>query len=251
MVQGVRTSLLIAIAPRVVRTAFDGFVLGAFLGLGFQIVEDISYIQNGAATGFGADQVGVTMATYAMRISTGVAGHILFTAIFCTGLVYLLGLPEQPRRTGRGLLLIATAMVIHGIWDSEGAIAQAILGDTTAAALLTGLLIPLVPITALVICVLVFKSAVQVERASIIDLLAPEAARDVLTDAEVTAAAGDRKARRRYRRTGGGRGHKHRNRQVLDAVFDLAQELGAAGGESTSRVEFARSEVLRLRARTG
>ena len=33
--------LLIALAPRLVRTAFDGFILGAFIGLGFQIIEDI------------------------------------------------------------------------------------------------------------------------------------------------------------------------------------------------------------------
>lgn len=243
--------LLIAIAPRVVRTAFDGFVLGAFLGLGFQIVEDISYIQTGAATGFGADQIGVTMVTYVMRISTGVAGHILFTAIFCTGLVYLLGRPEQPRRTGRGLLLIGTAMVIHAVWDSEGAIARALVGDTTAASVLTMVLVPLVPIVALVICVLVFRSAVQVERAFMADMLAPEVARGVLTGDEVAAAAGDRKARRRYRRTGTGLGHKHRNRQVLDAVFDLAHELGRAGGHSTDRVQFARSEVLRLREGPG
>lgn len=243
--------LLIAIAPRVVRTVFDGFVLGAFLGLGFQIVEDISYIQTGAATGFGADQIGVTMLTYAMRISTGVAGHILFTAIFCTGLVYLLGLPEQPRRVGRGLLLIGTAMVIHGVWDSEGAIARALLSDTTAAGVLTMVLMPLVPIAALIVCVLVFQSAVQVERAFMADMLAPEVARGVLTDEEVAAAAGDRKARRRYRRTGAGLGHRRRNRQVLDAVFDLAHELGQAGGHSTDRVQFARGEVQRLRERAG
>ena len=34
--------LLIALAQRHVRTAFDGFILGAFIGLGFQIVEDIT-----------------------------------------------------------------------------------------------------------------------------------------------------------------------------------------------------------------
>ena len=242
--------LLIAIAPRVVRTAFDGFILGAFLGLGFQILEDVSYIQGGASSGFGADQIGVTTSTFIMRLGTGVAGHILFTAIFCTGLVYLLGLPEQPRKIGRGLLLIAAAMLIHGFWDAQSAVANAIFGDTTAAGLFTAVLIPLTPIVALIICFFVFKDAVKGERAFMVPMLEPEVARGVLTEAEVAAAAGDRKARKRYRHAGSGLGHRHHNAQVLDAVFDLAQELGTAGGESTERVEFARSEVVRLRSRT-
>lgn len=184
-----------------------------------------------------------------MRIGTGVASHILFTAIFCTGLVYLLGLPEQPRKVGRGLLLIGTAMLIHGFWDSQGAIANAILGHTSTAALVTVLLIPVTPLLALVICYFVFRTAVQGERAFMVDMLAPEVARGVVTRAELTAAAGDRKARKRYRKSGTGLGHRHQHRQVLDAVFDLAHELGDSGGESTQRVQFARSEVIRLRER--
>ena len=156
--------LLIAMAPRVVRTAFDGFILGAFLGLGFQILEDISYVQNAAGSRFGADQVGATTVTFLMRISTGVAGHILFSAIFCTGLVYLLGLPEQPRRIGRGLLLCLVAMGIHGVWDSEGAIVDAVFGANGIYVM--PLLMVAVPVVALIVCVLVFRTAVAGERTS-------------------------------------------------------------------------------------
>jgi PrsW family intramembrane metalloprotease len=35
--------MLITLAPRVIRTAFDGFILGAFIGLGFQLPEDVAY----------------------------------------------------------------------------------------------------------------------------------------------------------------------------------------------------------------
>ena len=50
--------LLIALAPRLVRTAFDGFILGAFIGLGFQIIEDIVYAMTSAGSQFGADWLG-------------------------------------------------------------------------------------------------------------------------------------------------------------------------------------------------
>jgi protease PrsW len=99
--------LLIALAPRLVRSAFDGFILGAFIGLGFQIIEDIVYAMTSAGSQFGANQIGASIGTIALRMVSGVAAHILYSAIFCAGVVYLLGLPGQPRKVGRGLLLIA------------------------------------------------------------------------------------------------------------------------------------------------
>jgi RsiW-degrading membrane proteinase PrsW (M82 family) len=116
--------LLIALASRLVRTAFDGFILGAFIGLGFQIFEDVLYALNSAASQFGADPVGAAMPTIILRMVFGVAAHTLYSAIFGAGLVYLLGRPAEPRRVGRGLALMATAMLLHGLWDSAGALTQ-------------------------------------------------------------------------------------------------------------------------------
>ena len=45
--------LLIGLAPRLVRSAYDGFIIGAFIGLGFQVFEDVLYVYNGAAQSFG------------------------------------------------------------------------------------------------------------------------------------------------------------------------------------------------------
>lgn len=240
--------LLIALAPRLVRTAFDGLILGAFLGLGFQIVEDVFYIKNAAAASWGADQIGSSMTTMAMRLATGVAGHFLFTGIFCAGLVYVLGRPAEPRRLGRGVLLMVTAMVIHFVWDSEDAIAHLVFGDTAAAGVAVGLLMVGVPLVALVVLARVFATTVVNERSFVVPMLEPEVARGVVTEAEVAAASGTRKDRRRYRHAGGG---VRRRRHVLDAVFDLTHELGASGGASSPRVEFARSEVVRLRGLLG
>ena len=121
--KGAGLLLLIALAQRHVRTAFDGFILGAFIGLGFQIVEDITYAMTSAGTQFGANQIGASVGTIILRMLTGVAAHILYSAIFCAGVVYLVGRPAEPRKIGRGLVLIAIPMLLHGTWDSVAAIA--------------------------------------------------------------------------------------------------------------------------------
>jgi len=237
--------LLIAMAPRQVRTAFDGFILGAFIGLGFQIIEDITYAMTSAGTQFGANQVGASIGTIILRMVSGVAAHILYSAIFCAGLVYLIGRPAEPRKVARGLLLIAIPMLLHGTWDSLDAIAG------PSALKLFGLLIATIVI-ALVIVVRVYKSTVKRERDFVHDVMAPEQARNVITAAELDAMAGNRKARKAYRKAsreaGGNRRDRKRARYVLDAAYALAEELAAARGADTDRVRFARAEVARIRA---
>ena len=233
--------LLIALAPRQVRTAFDGLILGAFIGLGFQIIEDISYAMTSAGTQFGANQIGASIGTIVLRMVSGVAAHILYSAIFCAGLVYLLGRPAEPRKVGRGLLLMATPMLLHGVWDSLGSIA-----GPSALALL-GLLIAVVVI-ALVILVRVYKLTVQRERDIVRDVMTPEVARNVISGAELDAVAGNRKARKAFRKAGRNRSERKRARYVINAVYSLADELAVARGADSDRVRFARGEVGRIRA---
>jgi membrane-bound metal-dependent hydrolase YbcI (DUF457 family) len=167
----------VALAPRVVRTPFDGFVLGVLIGLGFQLTEDVSYVLGGAQSGFGADQIGASAQVFVVRILSGVAGHILFTAVFATGLVYLLGTRAQPRRIGRGAALVLVAMTIHFIWDAQTAIANSLVGDETGANVLVSLMLPGLPLVALAVVVAVFRIAVRSEREGLRVVLAPEVAR--------------------------------------------------------------------------
>jgi protease PrsW len=233
--------LLIALAPRQVRTAFDGFIMGAFIGLGFQILEDIAYAMTSAASQFGANQIGASIGTIFIRMVSGVAAHILYSAIFCAGLIYLLGRPAEPRRIARGLLLMGTAMLLHGTWDSLAAIA----GQSALA--LLGLLIAVIVI-ALVIVVRVYALTVTREREFVRDVMSPEAARNVITAAELDAMAGKRKVRKAYRKASRNRRERKRARYVLYAAYDLADELAAARGADTDRVRFARAEIGRIRA---
>jgi protease PrsW len=172
---------------------------------------------------------------------SGVAAHILYSAIFCAGLIYLLGRPAEPRRVGRGLLLMATPILLHGIWDSLAA-----TGGRSALTLV-GVLIAVV-VVALVIVVRVYEVTVRRERDFMRDVMTPEQARNVITAAELDAMAGNRKARKRYRRASHNRRERKRTRYVLNAAYDLAHELAGARGGGTDRVRFARAEVSRIRA---
>ena len=232
--------LLIALAPRQVRTAFDGLILGAFIGLGFQIIEDIAYAMTSASSQFGANQIGASIGTIIVRMISGVAAHILYSAMFCAGLVYLLGRPAEPRRVGRGLLLMAIPMLLHGLWDSLASVA-----GRNALALL-GLLLAVI-VVALVIVVRVYELTVRRERDFVRDVMAPEEARNVITAAELDAMAGNRKARKRYRKASRNRLERKRTRWILNAAYDLADEVAAARGADTDRVRFARAEVGRIR----
>jgi protease PrsW len=159
-------------------------------------------------------------------------------------LVYLLGRPAEPRKVGRGLLLVAIPMLLHGTWDSLGAIAG------PSGLKLIGLLIGVI-VVALAIFVQVYKSTVKPERDFVRDVMAPEEARNVITPAELGAMAGNRKDRKAYRKAakaGHQRGERKRARYVLNAAYALADELAAARGADTDRVRFARSEVARIRA---
>ncbi|UJC80323.1 protease PrsW [Rhodococcus erythropolis] len=239
--KGVGLLLLVALASRLVRTAFDGFILGAFIGLGFQIFEDVLYALNSAASQFGADPVGAAMSTIMLRMVFGVAAHTLYSAIFCAGLVYLLGRPAEPRRVGRGLILMASAMLLHGLWDSAAALSQG------KAILLFPLFVVMIT-AALVLVFRVFRMTVPRERQFLRDVLTPEVERSVITVDELTALCGDRKARKTFRKSAASHADRRRNGYVLEAAADLADALAQARGTESDRVEFARSEVNRIRS---
>lgn len=57
LAKGMGVLLLLVIGRNHVRSAFDGAILGAFVGVGFQVFEDMIYGINGALAGFGQDEV--------------------------------------------------------------------------------------------------------------------------------------------------------------------------------------------------
>jgi protease PrsW len=100
----------------------DGFVYGAMVGLGFTIVEDVSYFINAVAAVPGmVDQSGPVLDTFLIRIvGGGLYGHVLFTGLTGTGFAYFAtqrSAPMTRRVIGAGLCIVA-GVAAHVVWNS-------------------------------------------------------------------------------------------------------------------------------------
>ncbi len=232
--------LLFTLAPKLLHSPRAALVTGAFIGLGFQLLEDDLYAVSGAQANFYADLPAAVLHTAFLRTVTGLISHPAYTAVFCVGLLYLIGTPALKRNVPRGLLFMLFAVLVHASWDAASAIGNG-NGFLVAGAMLFSSLLALFALR------WAFRLSQPLEQEWMHDILAPEVAAGHVTNEEIDAAAGRRKARRAFVHSTRGHGsHKHA-RHVLEAVIDLAHELGASGGRNTPSVEHARSEVVRLR----
>ncbi|HEX7490816.1 MAG TPA: PrsW family intramembrane metalloprotease, partial [Candidatus Limnocylindrales bacterium] len=100
----------------------DGFVYGAMIGLGFTVVEDVSYFIVAAAAVPGtADQSGPVISTFLLRVGAGgLYGHVLFTGLTGMGFAYLATQQASGlgRRLGSATLLVAAGVGAHAVWNS-------------------------------------------------------------------------------------------------------------------------------------
>ncbi|RDI32161.1 PrsW family intramembrane metalloprotease [Lentzea flaviverrucosa] len=230
-------ALLIGLAPRLVRGAYDGFIIGAFIGLGFQVFEDVLYVYNGAAQTFGTDQLGSSFQIFVFRGVAGIVSHALFSAIFCAGLMWVLGRTPGERNVPRGVLTMLAAMVFHFAWDDMAGLS----GGIGAVAVVLPFAIAALELITLFY---VLRHAARQERTWIRQLLQPEADAGVLDPALLGAVSGLRKDRKAFRKLVHGR---RRARHLLEGASDLARELARSRGSETGEVAHARAELLRLR----
>ena len=232
--------LLMGLAPRLVRTANDGLVIGAFIGLGFAAFEDFLYAVNATGSGFGSDPVSHAVQISFTRFAVGFVSHPLFSALVCSGAVYLLGTAAQPRRVGRGLALIAAGMFFHFTWDDAVGLGQG--GPATF------LVMALSAVLGFVVLSVAFRMALPREHEFVRDLLAPEVEVGTVTAEEVDGVL-DRKARKAFRRSAPDRKARRARRHLRRAILDLTHDVAQSRGADTDEVRHARDEVARIRAR--
>ena len=235
LAKGAGILLLLTLAPRLIRSPFDGLVVGALVGLGFQISEDISYAFIGAANAFG--DVDAAWATIFARTVVSIPSHWMFSGIFGAGLVWFIGRPELPARKGLGAGLMLTAMLMHGLWNASSAIG----GDSAFAWMVPAA----VAFVLIGVFVWVYRTTVPVEREWMRELMAPEVQLGVVTPAELDALAGSRSTLKRYLRT---QPSRRRAERALEAERELAHQIARDGGAETAAVQHARAAVAQARA---
>jgi RsiW-degrading membrane proteinase PrsW (M82 family) len=104
----------------------DGFVYGALVGLGFQVVEDVVFAVNAVAVSSGTDQVEPVVATFLLRgFLGGLWSHTLFTALSGAGVAYFLVRRDRSLgvRSAVAAALFLVAFGFHFLWNSP------LLGD--------------------------------------------------------------------------------------------------------------------------
>ena len=234
LAKGAGIVLLLVLAPHLIRSPFDGLILGAFVGLGFQISEDISYAWIGAADAFG--DIGTAWQTIVVRTLASIPSHWMYTAIFGAGLIWFVGRPQVPARRGLGAGLMLLAMLMHGLWDGSAAIAgNSVFGwivPTTVAAVLIS------------VFVWIYRTTQPIEREWMRELMAPEVELGVVTPAELNALAGTRSMLRSYTRS---QPSPRTAERVLEAETKLAHQIARDGGAHTEPVQQARAAVARAR----
>jgi RsiW-degrading membrane proteinase PrsW (M82 family) len=118
-VLGVVTIALIARGQ--INSVVDGFVYGALVGLGFQVVEDIVFAINAVVVSSGDDQVGPVIVTFFLRgFLGGLWSHTLFTGMAGAGVAYAL-VQRNRSRLVRGLVfagLLGAAWFFHFLWNT-------------------------------------------------------------------------------------------------------------------------------------
>ncbi|GHD15941.1 hypothetical protein GCM10007147_03890 [Nocardiopsis kunsanensis] len=123
--------VVIAVAfPRSLRSPVDGFVIGALVGLGFEVAENFLYALNSITlAGALAPATSVTDSTVVRVVLTGPGSHWAMTAIAGTAVGVLATVDWRPglRRTLGALGLVLLAMLGHFFFDSP------LLGDGLGA----------------------------------------------------------------------------------------------------------------------
>jgi RsiW-degrading membrane proteinase PrsW (M82 family) len=235
--KGAGLVLLIVLAPKLIRSALDGFILGAFIGLGFQVFEDVLYVANSSAAAFGAHPESSAVQVIVMRGLSGIVTHTLYSAIFGAGLVWFIGRrPAEPPRRWLGLGLMLLVLPLHGALDVAPTFGAAFFPINGAVA-----------IAEIVIGIIVYRIASHRERDWMHDLLAPEVVRGTITQPELDAMAGSRKDRKHFVKAAHGHRDHVQAKHVIHAATDLAEEIAKAGGRESDGVARARSELARLR----
>ena len=240
--------LLVLIAVEEIDTPIDGLVYGAFIGLGFQIVEDFQYLTNPAFAGNGVSQLHVVWDLFLVRgLVGGIWSHAAYTGLVGLGIGYLVSRPDVPhrRRVVLAELAFAGAWSMHFVWNSPWL--DNVSNGGFWRTIITQSIIKGLP-GFLLIAWLYFRARRR-ESLWVEHVLAPEVAGGAVTAAEIEALLtfhGRRAERRAAKRMGGRRGAKLM-KELQRQQIGLAVALTRSGGASTPEIHRRRHAIASIR----
>jgi len=240
LLKGLGVVVCTLLARRRMRSPVDGFILGAVVGLGFQVVEDVVYTANVMAAG--QDPWSAIWQMLLLRgIMGGLWSHAVYTGLFGLGLGYALTRPQwsMAARVLAAVAGLAAAWSLHFLWNSP------LLVDSTDWRLVVVKGLP-----ALLLLLALLHRAQRADSAVFLPALAAVGNPLVATDAEI-AALRDRRSRRRARAAARARGGWRAARAVRHlqrAQADLAVALATGDQVGIAR---AREELAQARHELG
>lgn len=236
--KGIGILLIMLLCRSHLQRTLDGFILGAATGLGFQVVENLSYAYTSALNDPNSDWTGA-IAVSLSRVLVGATSHWVYSALVGYGLGYAITQVQLPwrRRIGVAGLGALGGWAVHFIWNSPWLADLGLLS-----------LIPKMIIVGLFVW-LMYRVPARREFAWFRDQLAGEPARSI-TAAELEdlrTLGNRRRARRLVRGLAGGAGE--RGIQTLhQAQIDLAVALGNLDNPDRDR-DVRRARLLITEAR--
>ncbi|RRS00677.1 PrsW family intramembrane metalloprotease [Glycomyces terrestris] len=191
--------LLVLIVREHFDRSIDGLIYGALVGLGFQVVENLTYAVNFAALNPNSDMTGALSVTITRVLVAGPFSHPLYTGAAGLGIAFFVTQTRRALSTRIGVMagLFALALAMHALWNLP-----------LPASLPAGLAIPLTYGKGLIILGLFFvlyHSAARAEWRWFVTTMSDEDEAVITTDdlTEMRSLRSRRKARKRAQKRWG------------------------------------------------
>jgi RsiW-degrading membrane proteinase PrsW (M82 family) len=235
--------VIVLVARRQINSIVDGAVYGAFVGLGFQVVEDFIYAVNAVAVANRGDSVEPVIVTFFLRgFIGGLWSHTLFSALAGVGIAYFV--VRRNRSLARRLAVtsgcLLGAWAFHFVWNSP------LLADGFGYGGF-GILLALVVkgLPALVLIWLLLRSASGSEADFYLAELVGDSEAATAKELAALRTGRRRMAARRYAYARCGRKGSDAVRKLQKAQAKLAVELSRSGQSAPQ----LRQDVLKQRDR--
>lgn len=245
--KGLGLVVLFLIARREINGLMDGLIYGAFIGLGFQAVENVQYFLEMTDVS-GTGQVAPVLGMFFLRVViSGLYSHTLFTGLVGIGFAYAVTRLDVSRRR-RALVaagLFFAAWSAHFLWNSP--LLESLLDDDSLLSFIPVALLKGLPFLVFLVLLVVF--ARRREAAAFSSLVGMDVGTGVLSEADIYIMLSGRRRRAARRSVERRKGPVGRRLQIMiqRALLDLAAMRARAARPDDPALEAQRSRILELR----